>query len=1062
MASDFCTSVELKRAIERHKAGEVRVIPVILHAVDWDNAPFASLSVLPDYGKPINKWRPIAEAYQNIVKGLRRAMQDLQAQAQHPASPQTTPEPAVVVSEPAPLSPIFRLPYERNPYFTGRADLLTSMHETLQAQGKNTVNRPLVLSGLGGTGKTQLATEYAYRYRAAYPYIFWVHAETHEQLEANMAALAQWLDLPLKDAADQSLSVAAVKRWLQTHSGWLLILDNVQDLERTRTFLPSALQGHIIFTARSTITNNMFLKIEPGPLSRSEAVHLLLLRSNLLTATTTIETFSKQTQQQAHEIASLLGDLPLALDQAGAYIEQMQCHLDGYLQRYRLRKDRLLQDRGSFSPDHPEAVATTWSLSFAEVEHASPAAADLLRLCAFLHPDAIPEALLDRSKAELPPTLQPVAADPFELDDVIKVLFTYSLIRRNPAEKTLSMHRLVQTVLKNTMPTSEQQQWADRVVRIVAQAFPDASDISALSTEERLWCQLLLPHIQICADLLQEWHIETPVALHLLDQAGQYLHARGQYADAEKLLSQLLALQERLDGEDQLSVATTFNLLGELARLQGHYQPAQSRYQRALAIRQQHLGLEHPDVATSLNNLARSYYHFAHYSEAQKLYQQALSIREHTLSSEHPDLAHSFNDLAALYEAQGKYGEALPLYERALHIREQVLGAEHPDTAMSLEHLAALYEAQGKYGEALPLYERALHIREQVLGAEHPDTATSLNNLAGLYEAQGKYKEALPLYERALRIREQVLGAEHPDTATSLGNLAGLYQAQGKYGEALPLYERALHIREQVLGAEHPDTATSLNNLAGLYQAQGKYGEALPLHERALCICEQVLGAEHPTTAMSLGNLAGLYRGQGKYGEALPLYERALRIHEQVLGAEHPTTATSLNNLAFLYQGQGKYGEALPLHERALRVREQVLGAAHPETAMSLNNLAFLYEAQGRMVLAMTYYKRSLAIREKVLGPGHPDLVKSLNNIAYAYTQQNNFKLAEPHFQRALRLSIQTLGPEHPTTITTLTNYAIMLRRAKRNNKAAEIEAQAQAARAARTNHELPDTPDYE
>ena len=358
---------------------------------------------------------------------------------------------------------------------------------------------------------------------------------------------------------------------------------------------------------------------------------------------------------------------------------------------------------------------------------------------------------------------------------------------------------------------------------------------------------------------------------------------------------------------------------------QGKYREAIPLAEKVLAIIEKILGEEHPDVATSLNNLAALYQAQGNYTKAEPLYRRALAIYEKVLGEEHPDVATSLNNLAQLYRVQRNYIKAEPLYERALAIYEKVFGSEHPDVAISLNNLAQLYHSQGNYTKAEPLYRRALAIREKVLGEEHPDVASSLNNLAALYYSQGNYTLAEPLYLRSLAIREKVLGKEHPDVAQSLNNLAALYRIQGNYTKAEQLYLRSLAIWEKVLGGEHPDVAQSLNNLAVLYQVQGNYTLAEPLHRRALAIREKVLGKEHPDVAQSLNNLALLYQIQRNYTEAQPLHQRALAIYEKVLGGEHPNVATSLNSLAVLYWRKGDITRTTNFLTRGLAIEEKNL-----------------------------------------------------------------------------------------------------------------------------------------
>jgi len=783
---------------------------------------------------------------------------------------------------------VWNVPYRRNPFFTGREDQLKQLREQLTTGKTTALTQPQAINGLGGIGKTQIALEYAYRYREAYHFIFWSSAATREALLSDFLTIANLLQLPQKDEQDEDQVIIALKKWFATHQQWLLILDNADDVAMVRDFVPIESPGHIVLTSRAQALGSLAQGIVIENMEMATGTLFLLRRTKLLAWNMSLDQASEEHLAGAEAIGIEMDFLPLALDQAGAYIEEVGCSLATYLGLYRTRRKELLRRRSQLPTDHPEPVATTWSLSFQKVERANPAAADLLRLCAFLEPDTIPEELVSEGSAHLGPVLQRIAADALKLNEAIEELRKFSLIQRHPDMKMLSVHRLVQVVLKDAMKRGSQYRWAERTVQATNDVFPQEIEVETWSR-----CRRYLPQAQSCATLIQDYALTFEEAAHLLSRTALYLNTHALYKQAELLCERALAIREKLLGPEHPDIATNLNNLAEVYREQGKYELAEPLYLRAFVICEQHLGPEHPLAATSLNNLA------------------------------------------LLYQAQGKYGQAEPLYEYALAICERLLGQEHPTTVNSLNNLATLYRAQGKYELAEPLYQRALAICERLLGQEHPTTASSLNGLAEFYRAQGKYELAEPLYQRALAIREKLLGQEHSDTATSLHNLATLYQLQGKYELAEPLYEYALAICEKLLGPEHPSTATSLNNLALLYREQGKYELAEPLLKHALAICEKLLGPEHPDIATSLNNLALLYQEQGKYELAEPLYEYALAICERLLGQEHPTTVNNLNNLATLYQAQGKYELAEPLLQRALAIREQHLGPEHSDSDRS-------------------------------------------------------------------------------------------------------------------------------
>ena len=563
IASDYCYGREMQRALARHQAQQARVIPIILRPTDLRDTPFSVLQFLPTNGKGITTWPNRDEAWLTVANGIRKVIEDLSPSFAGTQQP-------------------WNIPYSRNPLFTGREHILERLAQTLNTGETIAMTQPQAISGLGGIGKTQTAIEYAYRFREQYQHVLWAKADTRENLVLDYVAIARLLDLPQQHLQDQPRIVEAVKQWLHEHQQWLLILDNADDLQMVRDFLPETHTGHILLTTRSWVMGRLARRIELDRMEQTEGTLFLLRRANILEAEDPLEKASTLDQAHALAIVQAMDSLPLALDQAGAYIEETGCGLTGYLLRYQQRRTDLLEARGGYTSDHPEPVATTWSLSFEKVEHANPAAADLLRCCAFLAPDAIPEEIIVEGAAELTTELQSLATDPFLLDAAIKELFLYSLIQRDAERKLLHLHRLVQAVLKDAMDEESQHEWAVRTVRAVSRTFP--------AVEFETWdqCRRLLTHAQTCADLIVQWDVELPEAARLLVSAGYFLRTQGQYTEAEPLFQRALAISEKRLDPDHPTLATLLNNLALLYQAQGRYAEAELLMQRAQAIQAKH------------------------------------------------------------------------------------------------------------------------------------------------------------------------------------------------------------------------------------------------------------------------------------------------------------------------------------------------------------------------------------------------------------------------------------------------------------------------------------------
>jgi tetratricopeptide (TPR) repeat protein len=694
IASDYCYGIEMKLALERHQAGQALVVPIILRPTDLKETPFAALQYLPSGGKAITTWQNRDEAFLDVARGIRTVIENLTSSA---ASTQ------LLVQTLA--QPVWNVPYPRNPLFTGREHILERLATMFHTGNTSESTQPLAISGLGGIGKTQTAIEYAYRYREQYRQVLWARADSRENLIQDYVSIAGLLQLPVQHLQDQPQIVEGVKRWLREQRHWLLILDNDDDLGMVRDFLPETSTGHVLLTTRAQAVGRLARRIGLDRMEQEEGALFLLQRAGILDAEESLDKASSHDQRNALAIVQEMDGLPLALDQAGAYVEETGCGLSGYLTRYQQRQIDLLNKRGEYTFDYPESVATTWSLAFEKVEQQSLAAADLLRLCAFLAPDTIPEEIITEGAADLTSELQSLASDPFLLDGAIKTLLRYSLIKRNAEEKLLSLHRLVQVVLKDAMSEETQHEWAERTVRAVNHAFPEVE----FESWERFW--KYLPHALACAVLIEQHHFAFQKAAELLHRVGWYLVDLAQYDQAESIL------------------------------------------QRALRISEQAVGPEHLDTAHTLHTLAWLYQDRGKYAEAEPLYQRALRIREQQLSPDHPLVAYPLTGLAGVYHQHGKYGEAESLYQRALRIREQALEAEHSDTAETLQALADLYQDQGKYVEAEPFYQRALAIREQTVVPDHLSIELTLERYAKLLRLMQHSEEAAQLEERASEIR---------------------------------------------------------------------------------------------------------------------------------------------------------------------------------------------------------------------------------------------------------------------------------------------------------------------
>ena len=602
VASDYCWDVELTRALERHDRKEARVIPVILRHVDgWHAAPFGKLQAVPTDGRPVTDWPNRDEAFADVAGHIRRG---------RGGTPKPLAGPSPTRGTAAVGRRFWTVPYPRNEFFEGREAVIADLRKQLTKRRKAALAQ--AITGLGGIGKTQTAVEYAYRYRDKYKAVLWLNAESALGLKTGSAELAGLLHLPHPEN-DLDAAVLAFKQWLKTEAGWLLILDNADDPALLTPFLPEAEHGHILITSRAQDFQDLGI-IDPvglEELSVDDATAFLLHRCGRQDA-------EAAERAAATDLARELDGLPLALEQAAAYIVERRATFQRYLESYRTRGLKLVDARLPALGQYPKSVATTWAANFEAVEEESPAAADVLRFSAFLAPDAIPFELLTRgalgtrASGAAEPSPGPRGPPPRQ--------------RPAPAAGPLlaDSHRRARRDLQHPPhgPGGPQGRDGRRRPPPLGRACRPCGQPAFPPVEYDNWplCGRLLPHALAVAPWIERDRMEFAEAGRLLNQTASYLYERGQYAEAEPL------------------------------------------YQQAMEIHRTALGERHPDYATSLNNLAELYRAMGRHAEAEPLYQQAMEIRRTALGERHPDYATSLNNLAGLYRAMGRHAEAEPLY----------------------------------------------------------------------------------------------------------------------------------------------------------------------------------------------------------------------------------------------------------------------------------------------------------------------------------------------------------------------------------------------------------------
>ncbi|MFN6564920.1 MAG: tetratricopeptide repeat protein [Nostoc sp. ChiSLP01] len=683
------------------------------------------------------------------------------------------------------------VPFEK---FVGRETKLEELHQKLQTSRQVAI---VAVAGMGGVGKTELATQYAKQYLQNYEGgVCWLSVQG---IDVGIQIL-RFAQLKFKLIAPDDWELADRLRycWQNWQQGEvLLVFDDVTDYKKqVQSYLPpESLRFKVLLTTRLGFDRTL-PQLPLGvlkPLAAMKLLKSLVDRERL-----------KSEPWVARKICRDLGYLPLALELVGRYLDTMpDLSLEKLLKR--LEKKRLEHEaiaKANPLMRYEYGVAEAFALSWEQLDENAQRLGCRLSLYALADIPFSVEAVENDEEQELK-------------EKAIAELLKLHLLQRR-GKGIYRLHPLIRQFFQMKLNKSSE---ADEVkTAFTVHMIEKAKQISQFPNR----------------DLIQQL---TPFIPHLVEVANYMIS----YVNDEDLIY-------------------IFRGLGWFYTGQGLYEQAQPWLQQCVEVTKNRFGLEHLHVAASLHNLGILYLSTARYSEAEPILQQNLELTKRLLGDNHSYVANSLNNLALVYDYRGRYKEAEQLYKEALELRKRLLGDNDPDVATSMNNLGLFYRFRGRYSEAEPLLQQTLELTKRLFKDNHPHVASSLNNLAVLYCSTGRYSEAEALHLQALTLRKGLQGENHPDVATTLNNLATVYRSTEHYSEAEPLYQQALELRKRLLGENHPDVATTLNNLAELYRSTGRYSEAEPLYQQALAIYERVLGVGHPDTITVRGNHARFLR----------------------------------------------------------------------------------------------------------------------------------------------------------------------------------------------------------
>ncbi|MFG3045182.1 FxSxx-COOH system tetratricopeptide repeat protein [Streptomyces sp. NPDC048241] len=862
-----------------------------------------------------------------------------------PALP-ARPAPAAAPRFPNEPPEVFDTP-RRNRRFTGRDAELEDIRAAFTGPTAGTTPGDgadrIVLHGISGTGKTQIAIEYTHRFGSDHDVVWWIDASHRAKARERLAALAPRLGLPVGERIGERIRAVHEAARAAPPGRWLLVFDGAEDPAQLTDLLPDG-PAHVLLTATTRDWSGV-----PGTrvsgvrsFTRTESVAYVRRRA------------ARLDPAEADELAATLLDLPLLLAQSSAWLAaNADVPPAEYLRL--LRHEITGTDTGDEgdedgedtedAEDHgtggyPEGFRTAWSTTLATLRERNPEAAELLNLLAFFAPDEIPVRLLTEVRhGDLPPALDELVRDPRSWHLALRGLSEFTAVRldyeqdlaENPAVEQVRMHRLYQRFLRENLTPEQRRTYAETACQVLVGADPRRP------ADTRDWERyaLLVPHLGfagafdspraavqdlvlncveylrvrgeyrtalvLCEEVHTHWRRDLDPAhgalLSLQHKLGGILRMAGSYPRAERLGRAVVTRLEADRPEDHPELLRAKDALGSTLLALGQYGRARELFAEAAARFADQFGTEAPQTLAARHNQGLALLLLGRYPEARAILRDVLQIRQRRLRSRHHLTLHSGAVYARLIRMLGDYPESVSRLEQITRMLRQLSDERHPQSILADHQLGVSRRRSGDYAEAEERLSGAAQRAAQVLGPRHPDTLVIQSDHAAFLREHGDLQTAVRLTESVAQLYGELLGPQHPYTVGALGNLGLAVGHTGDHRRALALAETAFRGIADAVGRDHPWTLGCALNLSGARSLAYDVPGAHELSRETALGAARLLGATHPLALSARAALADDLRGLGESAEAAGHERYAVRTLSATLGPEHPHTRDAQRRL---------------------------------------------------------------------------------------------------------------------------------------------------------------------
>lgn len=943
------------------------------------------------------------------------------------------------------------IPQKRNNYFVGRQTDLVKLFVDLCGFMGNAAERehnyPCAITGLAGMGKTELASEFAYRFSILFSKgIFWIDADK-EDLSSEFIKLAPYLNLqPLTEESNFDFAKRILDH-LRNLSKSLLILDGLSSVEAFKKWCPTGGRScAVLVTTRLLLQDGGIQLLQLKELDENSALQLLASRrQDILQNPVELDATKK--------ICKIIGNLPLALELFASHLATIKAlTAQSFLQQLEQVSSMAPQkqtDRADYAFfKERQVLFSLFNLIYEKLERAQIDPYFFL-LSSFAIESSVKYDFVENA-----------FGDPAACSWVVRRLSEISLISFDRNNRII-LHPLVITFARGLQDAVTRKEYKKKFVETMAnfaQSHDELSDVLSEVSHIEYGIKVaedngFLPELKIlslhyakylgircdfnrqlaylekCLTLSGKEAAPNPLEIAALKvDIGRVMKIKGDFRNAEKHFQDAVAIYEQELGADHAEVANSLNELGSICHELGEYKQALSHFKKAYVINKKDYSEQMPQMTSILQAEAKTHFQLGDYNRAKSEFDKVLYLRQLYFSTNYKneqEVALSHLDLSDFYLKKADYKNALKSLQRAFRILRKTVGKEHVEMAKIYERLGRFNIERIKPGKALNYLKKSLHINQKFFAESHPTIANLFLQIGKVHRLKAEFEKALESIKTAIQIREALYGLEHPAVAEALEILSDIYLHQFRLDDLKKTLDQVRNIREQLYGLNHPTLGNVLLKIGSYYLQKGEYDHAIDNFQHALTIYSTTIGDRHPDYVEALINLAYGHYLKNDYKRSFELLQETQKLIQMLFGnTPHSLTARMLLGFSEVYRRLGQFDQALEKIEASLEMKKNIYGNFHPSVAEALEVLVSIYYHQYQFGKYKPTLDQILKIREKAYGKQHPFVGKALHDLGSYYLRRGDYDEAIEYFNKALEISRAAVGEKHQEFIERSINLA--------------------------------------